>query len=81
MSITTDYRNNPFNDSFELSLNSKQEKDAFLEYLKEVIDNKNDFYAKVLEIISLCAKVRLDGLVTVDENVESQAFYLDRFIM
>jgi hypothetical protein len=80
LNMATDYKNNFFNENFELLLNTRQEKNDFLNYLKEVIDGKNDFYAKVLEVIGLCAKVRLDGLDTVDETVENQSFYMDRFL-
>jgi hypothetical protein len=79
--MASDYKKNPFNKKFEISLNSEKEKNDFLQYLREVLENENDFYAKIIEVISLCAKVRLDDLVVVDEAVENQAFYMDRFIM
>lgn len=74
----TDFRNNPFNEAFVLHLNTQDKKNDFINYLKEILIKDKDFYAKIIEIISLCSAVKIDGLE--DVNGGEHPFYMDRII-
>lgn len=63
MSIETE-NTKKYREPLEIDLPTQEEKDDFLSFLKEVIDDEDiPFYVKMVKIAGFCGKIRLNGEV------------------